>query len=53
MKPFTDVVNLGKPIVNQNEEPVADLSGWKLSYLNDKIAIFSNDKMDAIVRQGD
>lgn len=44
------VVNIGKPILDQNEKPVDDLAGWKLSYVNDKLAIFSNGQADAIVR---
>jgi hypothetical protein len=44
------VVNIGKAIVDQNEQPVESLAGWKLSYVNDKMAIFSNSQADAIVR---
>jgi hypothetical protein len=47
------VVNIGKPILNQNEESVAGLVDWKLSYVNDKITIFSNGQADAILRLED
>jgi hypothetical protein len=47
------VVDLGKPIVNQNQEPVADLAGWRLSYLSRDVAIFSSGAADAVIPIGE
>lgn len=44
------VVNIGTTIVDQAKKPVPLLAGWKLSYLNDKIVIFSKGDADAILR---
>ena len=40
---------VGKPIVNQAEEVVAELADFKLSYLDDEVAIFSGADADAMV----
>jgi hypothetical protein len=43
-------IDRGEPIRDQSGNPVSQLADWKLSYIDEDIAIFSSDDADAIVR---
>jgi hypothetical protein len=44
------VAGLQKPLVDESGEEVQGLKGWKLSHVDEKIAVFSTDEADAVLR---
>lgn len=44
------VADLNQPIVDQAGQPVEALAGWELSFATDRVALFSRDGSDALVR---
>jgi hypothetical protein len=44
------VADLNQPIVDQAGQPVEGLAGWELSFATDRVALFSREGSDALVR---
>ncbi len=44
------VADLNQPIVDQAGQPVEALAGWELSFATDRVALFSREGSDALVR---
>jgi hypothetical protein len=44
------VADLNQPIVDQAGQPVEALAGWELTFATDRVALFSRDGSDALVR---
>jgi len=43
---------VGQPILDEADNPVAALGDWKVSYADNSLAILSSDEADAVVRVG-
>lgn len=44
------VASLGKPITDEADQPVESLEGWKLSMMNDQVALLAKDEAAVILR---
>jgi hypothetical protein len=44
------VADLNQPIVDQSGQPVEALAGWELTFASDRVALFSREGSDALVR---
>jgi hypothetical protein len=44
------VAEINEPIVDQAGQPVEALAGWELSFATDRVALFSREGSDALVR---